>query len=197
MLRILIDDKIPERVSSEMILALPQWRREKAEAFRFSSDQWLCARAYQILCQGLRDEFGITEMPQFEYGKNGKPSLMGFPDVHFNISHCPRAVAVVISDAPIGCDVEAVIEDSQLDEDVMLHCFNGEEVAEIRGAEHPGVEFTRLWTVKEALLKLTGEGLTENLPKLLSRADLQDVSIKTTDCGTYVFTIAQRELALE
>ena len=192
MLRILIDDKIPERVSSEMILALPQWRREKAETFRFSSDQWLCARAYQILCKGLRDEFGITEMPQFEYGKNGKPSLMGLPDVHFNISHCPRAVAVVISDAPIGCDVEAVIEDAQLDEDLMHYCFNGDEVAAIREAEHPGAEFTRLWTVKEALLKLTGEGLTEHLPALLSRDDLRDVVIKTTNFGNYIFTIAQR-----
>lgn len=181
----------------DMFLELPQWRRKIAHSFRFHKDQWLCARAYQLLCQGLKEEFGITIKPQFAYGVSGKPSLLGLPDVHFNISHCPRAVAVVISDAPIGCDVEAVIEDSQLDEDVMLHCFNGEEVAEIRGAEHPGVEFTRLWTVKEALLKLTGEGLTENLPKLLSRADLQDVSIKTTDFGTYVFTIAQRELALE
>lgn len=189
MLRVLIDDKIPKTIPQEMLLALPEWRRRTALAYRFDSDRWLCARAYELLCQGLREEFGITEVPEFAVGTNGKPYLPELEGVHFNISHCRDAVAVALSDMPIGCDVESIVED--LDEDVMRYCFSPDEIEGIQNATSPNLEFTRLWTIKEAIVKLTGEGLVDDLPRLLLRSDINRISIETTYYDHYVLTTAQ------
>jgi 4'-phosphopantetheinyl transferase len=67
---------------------LSQPRREQTLRFKFLQGRKTCAMAYLLLCQGLREEYGITERPVFEYGEHGKPAIVGYPHIHFNISHC-------------------------------------------------------------------------------------------------------------
>ena len=40
-------------------------RREQALKFKFEQGQRLCVLAYQLLKQGLREMYGITESPVF------------------------------------------------------------------------------------------------------------------------------------
>jgi len=144
---------------------LPQWRREKALAFKFKTDQVLCAKAYLLLCMSLREEYGLDCCPQFGYSENGKPYLKEFPHIHFNLSHCKNAVICIIGDSPVGCDVEEIFD--SLDTDLCNFVFNEGEILAINSADNPNVEFSRFWTMKEAYLKLTGEGLTDNIKPLL------------------------------
>ena len=66
----------PQNVTQEELqqdlLLLPQWRREKVLSYRFLIDQVLCAKAYILLKNGLRETYGITENPAFEYVKHEK-----------------------------------------------------------------------------------------------------------------------------
>ena len=89
---------------------LSDQRREQALKFKFELGRKTCAMAYLLLCEGLRKEYGITERPVFEYGEHGKPFIIGHPDIHFNVSHCREGVICVISDRPVGVDIESIRE---------------------------------------------------------------------------------------
>ena len=89
---------------------LSEQRREQALKFKHEQGRKTCAAAYLLLCEGLRKEYGITEKPVFEYGEHGKPSIIGHPDIHFNFSHCREAAVCVISDRPVGVDIESIRE---------------------------------------------------------------------------------------
>lgn len=144
-----------------LLQKVSQQRREKALRYRFLSDRLLSLRAYCLLLEGLA-EFGITDLVELEIGSNGKPYISGHPEVFFNLSHCKKAVLCAISDKPIGVDVEVAM--NPINQELLSYCMNKEEQADILNAEDSGMRFAFWWTRKEALLKQTGEGLT-NQPK--------------------------------
>lgn len=156
----------------DLALALQQLsgqRREQALKYRYEMGQRTCAAAYLLLCRGLREEYGITELPIFEYGEHGKPSILGHPEIHFNLSHCREAAVCIINDRPVGVDVESV---RPLKDSLAEYTMNDAELNEIRQAANPSLQFTRFWTMKEALLKLTGEGINNHLKNVLHRSDV-------------------------
>lgn len=146
---------------------LSDQRREQTLKFRYELGRKTSAMAYLLLCEGLRQEYGIMERPLFEYGEHGKPSIVGHPEIHFNLSHCREAVVCALSDHPVGIDVEAV---RHYKESLARYTMNEEELRQILTAERPDVAFTRLWTMKEAVLKRTGEGLRNDLKNVLVNA---------------------------
>lgn len=172
----------PQEVTQEQLdhdlLLLPQWRREKALAYHFLIDQVLCAKAYLLLKQGLKTRYGIEDNPRFGYVMHEKPVLTDYPHIHFNLSHCRQGVMCVIDDSPIGCDIEEIV--TKLDIDLCHFCFNDNEVNTILSAADPCVEFTKLWTKKEAALKLTGEGINDDLPSLFTQDTLHRLIFDTT-----------------
>jgi len=144
---------------------LSEQRREQVLRFKYELGRKTCAAAYLLLCEGLRKEYGITEKPVFEYGEHGKPVIVGHPDIHFNLSHCREAVACAVSSRPVGIDVESI---RQFRESLVEYTMNAAEVERIRQSERPDVEFIRLWTMKEAVLKLSGEGISTDLKTVLT-----------------------------
>lgn len=185
----------PESVTEiqwqEDFLHLPRWRQEKALFYRFLLDRVLCTKAYLLLQNGLREYYGIQEHVSFDYVVHEKPVLKEYPDIHFNFSHCRKGVMCVINGCPIGCDIEQIEE--KLDMAVMRHCFNQSEIAQILAAPNPCIEFTKFWTIKEAILKLTGEGINDELPSLITVGLLRRLKIQTVvveELG-YVYSICQ------
>ena len=156
---------------------LPQWRREKALAYHFLIDQVLCTKAFLLLRQGLRELYGIDTNPEFDYTAHDKPVLRDFPDIHFNLSHCHSGVLCVIDSQPIGCDIEEV--EKELDPNLCRHCFSDNEISDIYHSQDPCLAFTRMWTMKEAALKLTGEGITDDLPQLFLIKDTNKFDFHT------------------
>ena len=88
--------------------SLPVWRREKALQYKKLDDRKRSVLAFVLLQRALRDEYGITEVPEFVYNEFGKPSLPNLP-IHFSLSHCKDAVACAVSDHNIGLDVESIV----------------------------------------------------------------------------------------
>ena len=107
---------------------ISEQRREQALKFKFELGQRLCVLAYQLLKQGLREEYGITENPVFEYNEHGKPSIVGHPEICFNLSHCKEAVVCAVSDKPVGIDVESIRE---YRDSLVHYTMNDEEIQEI------------------------------------------------------------------
>ena len=138
---IYINDRLFDFDLDAALEQLSEQRREQALRYRHELGQRTCAAAYLLLCEGLQKEYGITEKPIFEYGEHGKPSIVGRPDIHFSLSHCREAAICVVSDHPVGVDVESI---HRYSESLVRYTMNDEEIAEILAADRPDLAFTRL-----------------------------------------------------
>ncbi len=187
---VLVDDDL-QRLSAEeleeLIASLPTQRREAVMAYHHDTGRRQGALAYDLLCRALRERFGITEQPTFAFGPHGKPSLTDHPYIHFNMSHCAVAVAVAVSTRPVGIDIESI---RKARPELVRHTMNGEEAETILGATSPDVEFTRLWTRKEALVKLDGGTAAADLRDLLTDAPM-GVNIQTMVTKSYIMSVAE------
>ncbi len=171
-----------------LALASPQ-RREYALRYRQEQDQRRCMAAYQMLQNGLRADFGINEIPEFTYNHQGKPSLLGYPDIHFSMSHCRVAAAVAIDYQPVGIDIETL---DHYSEEVARCVMSDEEIRRIAAAQAPAKEFTRLWTMKESLYKLTGDDHHGDIAHMLD--DTAGYKFSTLDYTDYLVTTCQHLL---
>ena len=181
-----IDEHIEEFDLQAALGEISEQRREQALRFKHERGQRTCVLAYLLLKMALQREYGITENPLFEYGEHGKPLLAGHPEIHFNLSHCREAVVCAVSRQPVGIDVESVRE---YKESLARYTMNEAELAEIAAAERPDVAFTRLWTMKEARLKWSGEGLSNTLKEALADAPRSDFKTTVDLSQRFVYTV--------
>ena len=149
-----------ENYSDEQYLkhlkALPAWRREKALQYKKLDDRKRSVLAFVLLQRALREEYGITEIPEFVYNEFGKPSLPNLP-IHFSLSHCKDAVACAVSDHNIGIDVESIV---LYNPDVARRVCTAAELEMLEQSANKDVDFIKLWTAKEAISKYEGMGLS-------------------------------------
>lgn len=52
---------------------LSEQRRQQVLKYKYELGRKTCAAAYLLLCEGLRKEYGITDLPVFGYGEHGNP----------------------------------------------------------------------------------------------------------------------------
>lgn len=155
----------PEALES-VIDALPAWRKAQVMRIRNEQGRRNCALAYELLCEMLRER-GIATRPTFVYAPDGKPGMLELPELHFNLSHCATAVACAISDREVGIDIETL---GRFKESLAAYAMNEAEYRSIMEAEDRDRAFTRLWTMKEATAKLTGEGIGTNMRNVLAHS---------------------------
>lgn len=164
---------------------ISEQRREQALKFKHEQGQRLCVLAYLLLKQALREGYGITENPVFDYNEHGKPSIVGHPEIYFNLSHCKEAAICVVSDQPVGVDVEGIRE---YKESLVNYTMNDNEIAQIKTAENPAAAFIRLWTMKEATTKLIGTGISNDMKTVI---DPTKYKYTTVDRQQYIYTICE------
>ena len=157
---IYLNDDITQFDLSAAMPRLTAQRREQVLRFRNELGQKLCAAAFLLLCDGLREEYGITQPPILAYEEDGKPFLTDYPNIHFNVSHCPVAAICAVAPHPVGIDIERI---RPYNESVVRYTMNDEELRQIEASSRPDVAFIRLWTMKEALLKLSGSGIRKDI----------------------------------
>lgn len=167
---IYLNDDIEKLPLKEALQQISEQRREQALKFKYELGQRLSVAAYLLLKEGLRQEYGITGNPVFAYTEHGKPSIQGHPEIFFNLSHCRQGAICAIGRGPIGVDIESIRE---YRESLVAYTMNGEEKAQIERAPNPAVEFIKLWTMKESLLKLTGTGISTDMKDVLTNTQLR------------------------
>ena len=164
---------------------ISEQRREQALKFKHEQGQRLCVLAYLLLKQALREGYGITENPVFEYNEHGKPSIVGHSEIYFNLSHCKEAAICVVSNQPVGVDVEGIRE---YRESLVNYTMNDEEITLIKSAENHAAAFIRLWTMKEATTKLIGTGISNDMKTVL---DPTKYKYTTVERQRYIYTICE------
>ena len=183
-------ERIKEKQVEKAISMLPSWRREQALKYKHFEGKRECALAYLELCRGLRLEYNITEMPLFAYDKNQKPSLDKYPHIYFSLSHCKEALGCFLSSVPCGLDIESIRPARKT---LVEYCMNEEECRKIFSSSHPDATFISLWTRKEAVFKLQGTGINDNLKDILSPENTNDINIVTIPNLNrgYIISVAQ------
>ena len=132
-------------------------RLEKIQRYGAERDKMNGCGAYLLLRYGLWREYGITQAPVFVFGKHEKPFLADTPSVYFNLSHCKTAVACIVSEQETAIDVT---DRRKVHPHISRRVCSPEEQARIAVSRDPQTCFLKMWTRKECLAKLTGEGMS-------------------------------------
>ena len=165
---------------------LSEQRREQVLRYRHELGRRQSAAAYLLLCDALRREYGMDLRPTFAYGPHGKPTLVELPHLHFSLSHCREAVCCAVSEQPIGIDVEMV---GRYRPSLARYTMNPRELEQIDASPQPDVEFTRLWTRKEAVVKRSGQGIQGNLKHVLDGIPVDAIHTEVSRDARYVWSV--------
>ena len=162
-----------EQEIARLLPLVSEQRREQALRYKHSFGLFCCLKSYIMLCDLLAEwgrvhQLPINEQPTFLYNNYGAPYIEGGP--YFSISHCKTGIAVAISENPIGIDIEVI---RTFKPELMRKTMNLTEQQHIISSTNPDLEFIRLWTQKEAYLKLKGTGIITDLHNTL--AQKQDI----------------------
>lgn len=89
----------------------------------------------------------------------GKPRLVDRPDIHFSLSHSQDQALLAVSEGlEIGADLEGMRSVDHLG--LARRYFHPNEVAAIERHADPQAAFFQIWTLKEAVVKALGTGLS-------------------------------------
>jgi 4'-phosphopantetheinyl transferase len=144
----------------------------RANQFKNSSAQFIATRL--LLRNVLAHYTGLSAQEiVFERREHGKPFLGNAPvPIYFNLSHCNTlAVLAVSAYGEIGVDIETTHKRNYLK--IAKRYFHGNELQYLQNCSEAGREilFYKLWTLKEAFLKATGNGIASGLDKIFFHFD--------------------------
>lgn len=190
-----------QEVSKLLPLVSPQ-RRENALRFKFLQGQYACLKAYELLTQGVRQILSQNPSEKlkqlsawngnFVYNEHGKPFFQNKKDgnriagLDFSISHCKNGIAVALDERSIGLDIESF---HHAEDSLLRYTMNKEEIDNIKSSDNPSMAFTALWTRKEAVLKLEGTGLVNDLHHVLY-CDHYEIKTIVNENRQYAYSVA-------
>lgn len=149
---------------------------------------------HRLVQYALKRSFGL-EQAAYTYSSGGKPYISGHPEIQFNLSHTKGILACAVSDRPVGIDVEGIRPVLPS----VLRKMTERERAYILSADDQAEAFMRVWTMKEACIKMTGQGLAafgnvECIPDQPSEGMLYRQFVWQNQ---YVVTAAVQSMAVE
>ena len=174
----------PEEVLGEI---LPYYA-EKYTRYKREED----ARQELVCGILLRKYLGVWKTGQVGYGKDGKPFLLE-RQWKYNLTHSGVWVALGISDAEIGVDIERI---RRYHSATARKLFTEEEqvmLEQVESEEARNALFTRLWTEWEAVLKLEGSGFAGGWRE--NSVDKARYAIWTKEMDGYFLSVATRDAA--
>ena len=165
-----------EAAAAPWAAVLDASERARAARFVFPHSRVTFIAAHALVRAALAAATGASPAAfGFTAGAHGKPQarLDGRPaGVAFNLSHTEGLVGVAVApELPLGFDIEPMTRRAPLE--IARRYFSASETAWLEGLAAParGEAFFRLWTLKEAFIKATGKGLTQDLASFWFRVD--------------------------
>lgn len=127
------------------------------------------AVAHDALRRAAASVLGVApEAVDLRHEASGRPVVDG---LHVSLSHSGELGAAAVAGAPVGVDVEAGGRSTDVHA-LARRWFTAHEQAVLADAADPAGAFLAMWTVKEAVLKAHGRGITDGLDRV--RTDLAD-----------------------
>ena len=184
-------DAFDENFVDKCIAFFPKWRKEKMLRYKHLKGQIQCGLGYILLIHALREEGVFKEMPEFSYNEHDKPFLKNYPGWYFNISHSKTAVCCVLSRKEMGIDIEEV---GEYKESLAAYICNDKELESLHDSENKADDFYKLWTRKEAVFKMIGSGITNDIKDILDTPYIDITSLKVDNIWLTVVHRHQSEV---
>lgn len=131
---------------------LPKERAEKYHRLKFEIDRKNCVGAYLLLLHALKKQ-GIEDF-SICVSESGKPYIEGNP-IYFNLSHGKKGFVCAVCENEIGADIQEITAPK---EPMFRRVCSEKERDAVNGDD---VNFTRLWTLKESIIKKNGETIAK------------------------------------
>ncbi|OON40235.1 phosphopantetheinyl transferase [Izhakiella australiensis] len=139
------------RLSAELI----------AHTYRFSErrrERFLAARA--LLAELMQHVYGFSSLPDLITTSSGRPCFADprLPD--FSLAYAGNMVGVLLADegCRAGLDMEMIRAHSRQAREHQAEMLSSGEQAWINAQQDPIEAATQIWTLRQSVLKLTGEG---------------------------------------
>lgn len=120
--------------------------------------------AYGLLAKLLAAEYGLPQLPELARQEGDKPFFPQHPDLHFNVSHSGGLSLCGAGFAPLGVDIEEVRPRRS---GLARYICSPAEYAWYEELGGDWESLYTIWTLKEARIKCTGQGLRQ-LPKTIA-----------------------------
>lgn len=150
--------------------------QDRASKFRFSRDAHRYVMTH-LLKRHVLATYTRTSPASLSFGigQYGKPHLTGWGgDLYFNLSHSGRYGCIAVCDGDeVGVDVQERCE-IPLTPAFLATVLSDAERSSLAEAADPYVSFFRTWTVKEAVLKASGAGMSCKMSSLNVQFSDQD-----------------------
>lgn len=111
---------------------------------------------YALLASLLAEEMGAAPLPEMARLPGGKPWFPAHPGLSFNVSHSGGLCLCALAHVPVGCDIEVV---KPRRESLPRYVLDRRELKWFQDRGSAWADFYTLWTLKEAKVKCTGQGL--------------------------------------
>lgn len=120
-----------------------------------------------------------AQLYKIQHGKEGKPYIVEYPDIQYNISHAGDWIVCGIGDEVLGIDIE---REERYSRRVVERFFHPEEQEDIFSQDSEEKEqeiFARYWVMKESFMKLSGAGFS--VPIQSFHCDRRNGEIRVTE----------------
>jgi len=188
-------ESIESVFSESMSSLLSAERYQKVQRLRSSTGRNTSAAAYLLLRFALREAYNLNEAVKFKFATKGKPALENYPHIHFNLSHSKGVVACVVADFEVGVDVQNI---RHVSGKTAKRVLTEEEYVTFQKSDNPDEYFCKIWTIKESYVKMTGQGITNELREI-SAGEIKNIhtfkgeNYYCSVCGS----VASKSLACE
>ena len=131
-------------------------KRERVSRFKNIEDKKRSVCAEMLAKRAIAEKCGIKESDIiFDIQDGGKPFCKNAV-IHFSISHSGDYAVCAVSDAQVGIDIQKIREYSR---NTAHRVCSESELEIIEKSEEEATEFIKLWTKKEAVMKMKGIGI--------------------------------------
>lgn len=184
-----IEPLYDEAVYNAYFEMMPHERRDRTLRYKSEKDRVRSVAAYALLSKAYNEVAPLCGyrdngcLPSIGYYPSGKSYLVGC-DIHFNLSHSGRRVLCSIGLYENGCDIECKRNKS---EGVAKRFFNSREYEYICERSNEDNLFTRVWTLKESVLKACGMGISYPMDSfcVVDESGIAKKVLLSDDLGVY------------
>lgn len=148
-------------MQEHLLIYLPSNKRDKIKKYHHPEDYFRSLVADLLSRLVLCKLIGITNTEftlKLTTNANGKPYLQAAP-CHYNLSHSGEWVVLIVDEMPVGIDIEQI---RSIDMEIAKRFFSSAEYDKISAmpSNQQLAFFYSMWTLKEAIIKADGRGLS-------------------------------------